>query len=179
MSLRLWLVRHGATEWNESGRLCGWADVPLSPAGKRQANSLRPRLAVQPFDGVWASDLVRASQFAQLAYGPATTDLRLREIDFGEIEGRTWQECDSMTRESLLRFDGFVAPGGESFDQFRDRVTGFLDGLRPGTHLLFTHGGVTRLLTREVGDPASPAPGEVTVLDWPAPAFRAEGRDRL
>jgi hypothetical protein len=49
---------------------------------------------------------------------------------------------------------------------FENRVVGFLSGLTPGDHLVFTHGGVVRLLARRGGLITSPAPGELTVLEW-------------
>jgi broad specificity phosphatase PhoE len=44
MSARLWLVRHGATDWSDAGRLTGWSDIPLNDVGRRQAQVLRRRL---------------------------------------------------------------------------------------------------------------------------------------
>ena len=166
MAVTLWLVRHGATAWSETGRVCGWTDVPLSAAGRGQAQLFQPRLQGLAFDGVWTSDLVRASEFARLAFGDATPDTSLRELDFGELEGRTWHDLEQPIRDALLRFDGFVAPGGESVAAFENRVVGFLSGLTPGEHLVFTHGGVVRLLTRLLGVASSPVPGELTVLEW-------------
>jgi len=164
--MRLWLVRHGATEWSEQGRLCGWTDIPLSSQGRSQAGPLRPRLHHRVFDGVWTSDLTRASEFAQLAAGPAVADRRLREIDFGDLEGKLWRECDPPTRDALARFDGFVAPGGESVTQLELRVGEFVSEIGSGEHLVFTHGGVVRLLTRRHGVVSHPAPGELTILEW-------------
>jgi probable phosphoglycerate mutase len=176
MSVRLWLVRHGATEWSEAGRICGWTDVPLSPRGEDQAANVGRRVAGQEFDGVWTSDLSRASVFAAIAWGGAEGDQRLRELDFGRLEGMRWEECDSMTFAALMRFDGFVAPGGESTDQLRARVHEFLEGLPGGRHLIVTHGGVIRLLSREAGQPVSPLPGGMTILEWPAPALSTGDR---
>ena len=164
--MRLWLIRHGATDWSEEGRLCGWTDIPLSAQGRSQARPLRPRLDGRVFEGVWTSDLTRASEFACLAAGRAETDPRLREIDFGELEGRRWVDCDRSTRDALAGFDGFVAPGGESVARLEERVGAFLASLRPGEHLLFTHGGVIRLLTQRVGLASYPAPGELTIVEW-------------
>lgn len=176
--MRLWLVRHGATEWSETGRLCGWTDVPLSPAGRGQAELLQPRLVGLPFDGVWTSDLSRASEFARLVIGDASPEMRLRELDFGDLEGKTWHDCDSSTRGALLWFDGFASPGGESVAELQDRVGGFLSGLVDGNHLVFTHGGVIRLLSRMRGLDSSPSPGELVVLDLEAifqPSVQNEG----
>lgn len=165
--VRLWLVRHGDTEWSERGLLCGWADVPLSQSGLDQARQLRPRIAGRRFDGVWTSDLARARDFAHLAFDGAAPDRRLREIDFGTLEGRTFDECDPETQTALLDFDGFAAPGGESVQSLETRLRGFLGDLVQGDHLVFTHGGVIRLLHRLRGLSHSPKNGELVVLDWP------------
>ena len=164
--MRLWLVRHGATDWSAAGRLCGSSDVPLSTEGRAQADPIRRRLAGHSFDGVWTSDLARAREFARLAVGQATPDPRLRELDFGELEGKRWKDIDASNRRALVRFEGFVAPGGESVVQLEERVGGFLAELEPGDHLLMTHGGVIRLLARRRGVAFAPLPGEMTVLEW-------------
>ncbi|HSK06787.1 MAG TPA: histidine phosphatase family protein [Acidimicrobiia bacterium] len=166
VALRLWLVRHGATDWSEAGRLCGSTDVPLSRGGEAQADPIRRSLAARSFDGVWCSDLARAREYARLAVGRATPDRRLRELDFGELEGKRWDDLDPATRQSLVRFEGFVAPGGESVAQLEERVGRFLAELGRGDHLVVTHGGVIRLLARRCGVLFAPQPGEMTVLEW-------------
>ena len=70
--------------------------------------------------------------------------------------------------DGLARFEGFAAPGGESFAELRARVLGFLDGLGSGRHLVFTHGGVVRLLLREVGEDTFVPTGTLLVVDWDA-----------
>ena len=162
MTTRLWLVRHGATDWSEAGRFNGWTDVSLNETGRRQSERLREHLRATKFDGIWSSDLVRATETAGLAAaGPAVPDRRLREIDFGALEGRTWAECPDHVREALVAFDGFEAPGGESVTQLRDRVLEFVDGLSRGDHLVFTHGGVIRVLSRAAGRDAQVEPGNL------------------
>jgi probable phosphoglycerate mutase len=177
VSLRLWLVRHGATDWSEAGRLCGWTDVPLNRRGEEQAAIFGRRVNARRFAGVWTSDLLRASRVASIAFGSAEVDPRLRELDFGRLEGSTWEECDPMTQDALLRFDGFTAPGGESTAELHDRVHAFLRELESGDHLVFTHGGVIRLLGREAGSQLFPAPGEMISLDWPAPSISSAARE--
>jgi probable phosphoglycerate mutase len=159
MSPRLWLVRHGATSWSKAGRLNGWTDVPLNEGGRLQARRLAGELAGRSFAGVWTSDLSRSVETATLSIAGGVHDRRLRELDFGELEGRTWEECPTEARESLVSFDDFQAPGGESVAQLRRRVLEFTMALREGEHLVFTHGGVIRLLLREAGRDASVAPG--------------------
>jgi probable phosphoglycerate mutase len=162
----LWLVRHGETPASKGRTLAGWADVPLTAHGKEQATALRPLLADHRFDGVWSSDLRRAVTTARLAWGEPRQDARLREMSFGALEGRPWEGLDTRSQEGLARFEGFAAPEGEGFDDLRARVLSFVDGLPPGRHVLFTHGGVVRLLSREVGVDHFVPTGTLLVVDW-------------
>ena len=167
--LELWLVRHGETPASRDGVLAGWANVPLTPRGVAQAEAVRPMLEGEAFAGVWCSDLQRAMDTAHLAYGAARPDPRLREINFGELEGHAWAALDPDVRRSFAEFNGFHPAGGESLGQVRERVHGFLAGLPGGRHLIFTHGGVIRLLTRECGHDAFVPTCTVVGLDWSRP----------
>jgi probable phosphoglycerate mutase len=161
MSVRLWLVRHGATDWSDAGLLNGWTDVPLNERGRLQARSLAERLAGREFAGVWSSDLLRAKDTARLGVGEHKPDRRLRELDFGWLEGRRWEEWPAEVRDALSAFDGFCAPGGESVGELRRRLREFVGALRDGEHLVFTHGGVIRLLLRHEGRDRHVLPGEL------------------
>jgi len=164
----LWLVRHGETPASRGRTLAGWADVPLTEHGEDQASALRPLLAGERFEGVWSSDLRRAVATARLAWGEPQQDARLREMGFGSLEGRLWASLEPQVEEALARFEGFAAPGGETFGDLRARVLSFLGGLPAGRHLVFTHGGVVRLLSREVGEDYFVPTGTLLVLDWDA-----------
>lgn len=167
-TLELWLVRHGETPASRDRMLAGWTNVPLTEAGERQAAALRSQLANQRFDSVWASDLDRALATARHAWGEPRQDARLREMSFGELEGRSWEALEPAERDAVARFAGFTAPGGESFESLRARVLSFVDSLEPGRHLLFTHGGVVRLLSREAGEDGFVPTGTLLVVDWSA-----------
>ncbi|MGH2699210.1 MAG: histidine phosphatase family protein [Actinomycetota bacterium] len=164
MSARLWLVRHGATDWSEAGRFTGWRDIPLNDVGRRQAELLRGRVRATEFDGIWSSDLSRAMETARIAVGGARADERLRELDFGELEGRTWDQCPHDVQAGLLAFDDFAALRGESVGELRDRVRAFIDTLPDGNHLVVTHGGVIRILLRVVGRDGRVPPGGLMQL---------------
>jgi probable phosphoglycerate mutase len=140
--------------------------VPLTERGEAQAAALHPVFAGVHFDGVWSSDLVRAVTTARLARGEPTRDRRLRELSFGELEGADYMGMEEEIQKGLARFEGFRAPGGESFDGLRDRVLSFIDALPPGRHAVFTHGGVVRLLAREVGEDRFVPTGTLLVVDW-------------
>ncbi len=162
----LWLVRHGETPASLARTLAGWEDVPLTKTGEAQAAALRPLLAGERFSSVWSSDLQRALTSARLAYGEPTTDRRLREMSFGRLEGALWETLEPRWQEGLARFEGFAPPGGETFPELRARVLSFVDTLPPGRHLVFTHGGVVRLLSREAGLDCFVPTGSLLVMDW-------------
>jgi probable phosphoglycerate mutase len=164
--LELWLVRHGETPASRDRKLAGWTNVPLTAEGERQAAALRPRLDGHAFDSVWSSDLDRALRTARLAWGEPRVDARLREMSFGELEGRSWETLAPGQQGALMRFSGFDTPGGESFEALRARVLSLVDSLAPGRHLFFTHGGVVRLLSREAGEDSFVPTGTLLVLDW-------------
>jgi probable phosphoglycerate mutase len=163
-TLQLCLVRHGATDWSDAGRLNGWRDTPLNERGRSQARRLAGALNVGEFSGVWSSDLRRATETAELAAGVCTPDHRLRELDFGSLEGWTWEQLSPDVQQSLTGFDDFFAPDGESTAQLRQRVHEFIDSLPAGCHLVFTHGGVIRVLARNTRAEPRVAPGEFVWL---------------
>jgi len=156
-------VRHGETLWNREGRLLGWTDLPLTPEGEAQARALKGLLPPLP---AFSSDLVRARRTAELAGFRPEATWALREIHFGALEGAPWEALEPAYKEALLRFQGFHPPGGESLEDFQERVFRFLEGLKAPA-LLFTHGGVVRAALRAVGEDGLVPPGSVLVVDWP------------
>ena len=166
--LELWLVRHGETTFSASKRVAGWSDPPLTDNGRRQAEALRNVIDGSEFTGVWSSDLQRAVESARLAWGEATPDARLRESNFGSLEGCSYTEADSTYGEVFRDFREFQAPEGESHAEFRSRVRDFVAGLEPGRHLLVVHGGVIRVLTQDLGLDRFVPTGTLVGLDWSA-----------
>jgi probable phosphoglycerate mutase len=166
-SLELWLVRHGESTFNAEGRFAGWSNPPLTLAGEAMARALVSRLAGIPFDGVWRSDLLRARETARLAGFPdAPVDVRLREINFGDLEGRTYLEMGEEWQSRLQSFANFVAPKGESTAEVRGRAEAFVGELAPGRHLIFSHGGWIRTLMAACGADRFPDKAELVRLDW-------------
>lgn len=162
----VWLARHGETTWNQSRRIQGWSDIPLSNRGREQARTLAFETYGGAFDRVWSSDLGRAVETAEIIPRPPQTDVRLRELHFGELEGLTWDDLHTSTQEALMEFDGFSAPGGESVEVMRRRAVAFVDELVPGTHLVVTHAGIIRVLLWACGIDDHPEPGQLSTVDW-------------
>jgi len=151
-------VRHGDTELNSAERYWGHSDVELSAAGLRQAERLRDRLAAEKIDAIYSSDLLRASLTAKIIASRHQLDVitcaELREINFGDAEGLTFDEISRLYPEvaklRVERSPKLKYPGGESLDQFNNRVSKFLDRLEnhapEQTILMVAHSGVLRTL---------------------------------
>jgi probable phosphoglycerate mutase len=162
----LWLVRHGETTASVGRRIAGWSNPRLTELGRREAESVRASLDGSEFHSVWSSDLDRAISSARLAWGEPTVDERLREVNFGELEGRGYDDVDQAMTDVFMRFRDFRIPGGETHADLRRRVHGFADELPSGRHLLFVHGGVIRVLTQDVGLDRFVPTGTLVVVDW-------------
>lgn len=163
----VWLVRHGETVWNAEHKISGWIDVELSERGVQMARNLRPRLEPEQFDGVWSSDLKRAVRTAELAYGsPKKQDQRLRELDFGPLEGENWLTIPADHQQGVIDFCEDCTRGGETISAFEQRVVSFLDQLPPGRHLVFVHAGVIRVALRRVQADNFLPPTSVAIINW-------------
>ena len=100
--VRLLLARHGQTEWHADNRYVSRTDIALTEAGHEQARALAHRAQQEKVDLVLSSPLGRALLTAKPAAAARNlepeTDERLRELDFGELEGRTLSEIREEDR---------------------------------------------------------------------------------
>lgn len=153
---RVLLVRHSDIAADMS-RYWGRTDVPLNDVGMRQAERLAQRLAGEQIGLVYTSDLRRAIDTATVIAShhhlPVVPCPELREIDFGQCEGLTFDEMKDRYPETqgIWNADGqhIRFPGGESVLALTERVTTFAERLRCesyGTALVVAHGGSVRVL---------------------------------
>jgi broad specificity phosphatase PhoE len=157
--LDLILIRHASTAVNEAHRYQGRIDPPLSPLGRAQAVRLRGRLRGLRFDAVARSDARRCAETLELILPGriGDADLRLRELDFGLWDGRTYAECALLDGPLLTSWiadpSAATPPGGETFADFCRRVDGWLDDLpRSGRALVVAHAGsIRRIVARALG----------------------------
>lgn len=127
---RLYLVRHGQTDWNVEGRWQGHADIPLNQAGLAQAEKVAGELAREGLQAIYSSDLQRARQTAMILAAhtdlPVILDARLREIHQGEWQGLLVSEIEARYGEAFQRRRNdpynVAPPGGETVEQVRQRV---------------------------------------------------------
>lgn len=149
--MKLYIARHGETEWNALNKICGRTDIPLNERGMEQAKLLAERLANVPIDLIIASPMIRARQTAEAVAEKRGLsimfDERLIEQNFGAFEG-----MDRGTPEYLANKRMFACryPGGESQMDVAYRVYGFIEELKekyPEKNvLLVCHGGVCRVV---------------------------------
>lgn len=157
-------VRHGTTEWNEAGRIQGWAPVRLSDRGREEAERVADALAERhAVDAVVASDLARAVETAEPIAAAAgvdvETDPRLRERDFGVFQGLPSGDFfERFPAFDLLEHGRNAAErapeSGESWLAVRERVLDVAADLRArgGTVVAVTHVNPIRLLVGERRD---------------------------
>ena len=150
----LWLVRHGQTNWNLTGRWQGQAaDAPgLNDTGHKQALAIREQLEDIKFAAVYSSDLLRARQTAELiteSFGMTITlEPRLREINLGDWEGMLSEDIEANYPQEMaerLRNPFCThAPNGESPSEVTDRVltaiSEICDKYSDGAVLIVAHG---------------------------------------
>lgn len=162
MSIRLFIARHGETEYNRSGRLQGRGiDASLNESGKKQARQLAAYLKRYTPDLVASSSMARAAETAGYFCNgngiPFVKRKALDEMDFGNLEGHLYTEAageleviDSAWRRGEVTLE---IPGGESpqavFNRANADVLTMADQVREGTMMLFVHGRLIRILLAE------------------------------
>jgi broad specificity phosphatase PhoE len=142
------LVRHGQTEWSLDGRHTGTTDIPLTGAGRVEAEAAGRRLEGRSFALVLSSPLARAVETCRLAGLGDAVETRddLREWDYGDYEGLTSVEIQESRPDWHLFRDG--CPNGESARQVGERVDRVIAEAREveGDVALFGHGQCLRVL---------------------------------
>jgi broad specificity phosphatase PhoE len=145
---RIWLVRHGETEWSKSGQHTGRTDIPLTPVGEQQGKALGRRLAGRPFALVLTSPLGRARETCRLAgyadVAQVTDDLL--EWNYGIYEGRT----TAAVRAEQPGWSIWTTPvpQGETVKQVGERARRVIERADAvtGDVALFAHAHILRIL---------------------------------
>jgi len=183
--MRLVLVRHAEAEESARGRCYGSLDVGLSARGRSQCAALADGLASEHVALVVSSSRIRALETARAIAERHGLDVRadpaLQELDFGELEGRTYDEiaaslpdlyAEWMTSPTRVRF-----PGGECYADLARRARRAVEALRGElsgrTVVVVTHGGIVRsVLADALGIPDDRIfrfavdPASLSIVDW-------------
>lgn len=160
-SRRLYIVRHGLTDWNQQQRMQGQTDVPLNAEGREQAKRIAARLAAlsAPPQVIWSSDLGRARETAEAIAAPLNlpvhTSPLLREMMLGDWEGLNLQEIVARGDGELFQRyrqapDEQRPPNGETLQEGWNRMMRVRDAIRAthptGQIAIVGHGGTLRAL---------------------------------
>jgi len=171
---RLCLIRHGQTDWNLEGRYQGQGDVPLNEKGREQARTVAEELRGQTVTALYASDLKRAMETAEIIRTvvnlPVIPEARLREIDQGEWEGQLVEVIKARYTELWTQHTVDPAsirpPGGETIRDVAKRVHAAVDDivrLHPNEDVLIvSHGlALATILCKVRGIPIGQAYGVI------------------
>ncbi|MDR0431475.1 MAG: alpha-ribazole phosphatase [Tannerellaceae bacterium] len=145
--MKIYLVRHTSVDVPE-GYTYGQTDVALKNTFETEAEAVKNNLSGLAFDKVWCSPLTRCVRLADYCgYPDAVRDDRIKELNFGEWEMKSWDElnADPRSEEWFANWMTTPAPGGESFSDQHVRVAAFLDEVRESHYqqvCVFAHGGV-------------------------------------
>lgn len=154
--MKIYMIRHGETDWNKERKLQGQIDIPLNAFGRHLAEETRPALEEIEFDLVITSPLRRAKETALIVLGdrqiPLIEDSRIREMGFGEFEGLHCKGENYDIPDPNFHYfyddpEKYLPPkGGESFQDVSCRLQAFLKELfsnkelEDKTILISTHG---------------------------------------
>ncbi|WP_298845652.1 histidine phosphatase family protein [Clostridium sp.] len=155
--MNIYLLRHGQTEENRKGSYYGNLDIGLNEIGVIQGNKAKKFFNDIKLDRVYVSDKIRTLEMAKLALGlkemEIIQDSRINETNFGDFEGKTYEEIKMFyPKECLCWTDNwkeFVPPQGESYIELCKRVKSFMDDIkRLDVHniLICAHSGVIRAI---------------------------------
>ncbi len=191
--MKVYLVRHGKTEWNRDKKFQGQKNSPLLAEGREQARLLGERLRGTSFDGIYCSPLGRTRETAALLepVGEIIPDDAFMEIDLGRLEGETFADLAPEIKHLVDMFWHHPAEfdkkltGGEDFNDIRDRAVTRLEELirlhpEESRLLIISHGALLKSIvnhyegrgTEDFWEGPFLQPASLTVLSFEKGAFR-------
>jgi len=134
---RVYIVRHGETEWNLEGRFQGWKDSPLTEEGIQQAKSLAERLNNYKIDHLYSSPSGRTMETAEIIADANDLEIIVepgfKEINLGELEGKRSEWVEANHPDIIHDFwndpENYEPLSGEDFHELKDRVIGTLNNI--------------------------------------------------
>ena len=170
--MKVIFIRHGETEYNEQRKYCGSLNPPLSEKGRAalKQSELREKLKADPPDLVFYAPMKRVEETVEILFEGLPSNIQppineLREIDFGDFEGKSYEELKDNPEYCAwldTNCEGFI-PGGDCPSSFReDCVAGFEEALDMARLeyakyiAIVTHGGVIGAILEQYGEPRKP-----------------------
>ncbi len=149
--MKLYVTRHGQTQWNQDNLICGVSDIELNENGIQQARQLASSLKEYSIDEIYSSPLIRARTTAEIVSKelqiPIMIDQRLFEQDYGIYEGTLRGTEEFLELKKQFAYTG---ANNESLLHIAQRVYNFLDDIkekcRDKNVLVVSHGGICRVI---------------------------------
>lgn len=149
--MKLYLIRHGQTDWNAAGKIQGGTDISLNEAGLEQARCLAKRMETRPISQIFSSALRRAVTTAEAIGSTQNIPVHqvdgLEEVGFGAWEGLTWEEIQKDYPREFQRWQQSPVeaspPGGELQQDIRERCSRVMESIlaqAKGDLAIVTHG---------------------------------------
>lgn len=148
--MKLILIRHTTVDI-PPGMIYGHTDVPLCPSFEKEAKKILGQIKKCTFDIVYSSPLSRCMRLAQKISPKVIPDPRLMELNFGNWEGKYWNDIDH-TPEAKAWFADYVntpTPNGESYAQMIEHCKAFLNNIKASKYqniCIVSHGGPIRTI---------------------------------
>ena len=193
MTTKLYLIRHGITQWNILGRYCGYKDINLSKKGITQVKKLAQSLKDISFDSIYCSDRKRALQTKNIIFGRRKFCRvgDLREIHFGAIEGLNHEQIMKKFPKAYKEwltdpYKGRI-PQAESLQIFKKRVMGAIKKILADncgkTIAIVCHGGVIAIFMSSILKSRKfwsyvPHPASITVVEYKNNKFKLKVFDK-
>ena len=152
--MNLYVMRHGQTNWNVLGKVQGCTDIELNETGMKQAQKAKEEFNQCDIDIIFSSPLKRAKKTAEIVSQdkkvPVICDVRLREREFGELEGKNPETCQQKFCDAWNYSLNVKTDNVEPVVECCNRVSEFLDELKENYQdknvLLVTHGGTAQAI---------------------------------
>ncbi len=165
-----YFIRHGQTDWNAEERFMGSTDISLNSTGREQAQQALELVQNLPIDMIVTSSLARAKETADIINKklqlPIIVDARIKERNFGDLEGKTYAEDLAYKEKILIENPELIEketghappPNGEPYSEFSNRILEAMNehlNNNPEKNILFSsHGAVYILLYKAIFDKA-------------------------
>lgn len=170
--MKLYIIRHGQTDWNIAKKIQGRQDIPLNERGRHQADCLKKAMAPRPVTAVFSSPQIRAMETAKAVASSSSAPVipveNLMEINYGSWEGKTEEE---LLKEDRALYEAWwshpaetAPPGGESINQVNERCRQAWKEIKPqlaGDTAIVAHGGLLAHFMEQLLGSESPAASTV------------------
>ncbi len=170
--MKLYIIRHGQTDWNIAKKIQGRQDIPLNERGRHQADCLKKAMAPRPVTAVFSSPQIRAVETAKAVASssgaPVIPVENLMEINYGSWEGKTEEE---LLKEDRALYEAWwshpaetAPPRGESINQVNERCRQAWKEIKPqlaGDTAIVAHGGLLAHFMEQLLGGESPAASTV------------------